>query len=196
MSEKITIKAARSVLAELEACSESREWLDGFRGSVPRAWAACARGDWLLWLAARVGVDRRLIVLAACDIAETALIHVPAVEDRPRIAIETARRWARGEATVAELRAAAYAAAYAASASATHRAAVAAYATHRAAASASADADAYATHRAAAYVAEADASARASSLRASAEIVRRHIPADVIVAALRGGASAPGQHTR
>ncbi|MFO0474195.1 MAG: putative immunity protein, partial [Alphaproteobacteria bacterium] len=68
-------------------------------------WADCERPDWLLWWAAH-SVPRQELVLAACDCAELALRYVPQGEDRPRLAIETARRWARGEATVKEVRAA------------------------------------------------------------------------------------------
>lgn len=44
--------------------------------------------------------------LLACAFAERALRFVPAGEERPRVAIETARRFARGEATREELDAA------------------------------------------------------------------------------------------
>lgn len=114
----------------LGACSDALAWLSAQEGSLYDAWRRCERGDWLLWLAARVGVDRRLLWLAACDCAEPALVHVPAGENRPRVAIETARRWAAGEATLEEVRsaAAAYASAYAAA----YAAAAAAYAAYAA----------------------------------------------------------------
>jgi hypothetical protein len=99
----------RALLEGLGACPEAIEWA-GDR-TPEQAWRECPRGDWLLWAAERVGVDRRLLVLAACDCAETALVHVPDGEERPRMAIETARAWARGEATIEEVRAAAGAAA-------------------------------------------------------------------------------------
>jgi len=44
--------------------------------------------------------------LMACDFAEAVLIYVPAGEDRPRRAIECARRFAAGDATREELAAA------------------------------------------------------------------------------------------
>jgi len=44
--------------------------------------------------------------LLACDFAERVLRLVPESEDRPRQAIDTARRFARGEATRKELKAA------------------------------------------------------------------------------------------
>jgi hypothetical protein len=62
-----------------------------------RWWAASRRGDHMLWLAARVGVRRQDLVLAACACARLVLPHVKAGEDRPLQAIRTAERWARGE---------------------------------------------------------------------------------------------------
>ncbi len=160
-------RARTSVLA-LRPCADAQEWILSVSGGTPsQAWARCPRGDWMLWLAARAEVDRRLVVLAACECARLALPYVPSGEDRPRAAIETAERWTRGEATMAEVRGAAayaYAAAYAAYA--------AAYA---------ADAAAYAAD-AAAYAAAAYARTRA--LRKCAAIVRRHIPWRVVAAAL------------
>ena len=71
----------------------------------------------MLWLDRNLGIltdcERREL---ACDFAERVLpIYEKANpgDDRPRIAIETARKYARGEATLEELNAA-YAAAYAA----------------------------------------------------------------------------------
>lgn len=43
------------------------------------------------------------IALLACDFAERALRFVPEGEDRPRIAIDTTRRWVRGEATIGQV---------------------------------------------------------------------------------------------
>jgi len=137
----------QGLLERLGACREAADWYDG-RDSE-QAWAECERGDWMLWVAGKLNVDRKVLVAAACECAELALVHVPDGEDRPRQAIETARAWVSGNATLEQVRkaaSAAYAAAYAVAA--------------RAAASA-ADAAAYAS--------------RAKSLRRSAEIVRAHI---------------------
>jgi hypothetical protein len=156
------------LLRRLNACSEAREWYEG--QDSQQAWLDCARGDWLLWIAARLDVDRTLIVLAACDCAELALRHVPAGEDRPRAAIDTARSWARGEATIEAVHAAADAAAYAsayaayAAADAAHAAADAAYAAYAATYAARAARAAYA----AAYAASA-AYAAADAARAAAD---------------------------
>ena len=77
------------LLARLGACDDAREWADSM--PAKRAWLRCQRGEWLLWFASRVRVDRKLVVLAACDCAELALQYVRAGEERPRKAIETAR---------------------------------------------------------------------------------------------------------
>lgn len=176
----------------LDPCSEAREWMLAQPGSAYDMWRRCDRGDWLLWLAARAGVGRRLVVLAACDCAETALVHVPSGEERPRIAIETARRWARGGATLVEVRYAAYAAYYAnAGGNAAYHAAAAAYAyggDADYAALASANAAYACAARAAANAADvADAAvARGRSLAASARLVRARIPWNFVRDALRG----------
>jgi len=177
-----------TALETVGACREAREWLRAERKRRPGAkrsierWEACPRGDWLLWLAAKAGVDRRMVVMAACAVAREALVHVPAGGDRPRRCIETAERWCRGEATIEDVRVARRTAAAAA-----HADADAADAAHAAAAYAAAAA-AYAAAAAAADAAAAAAAAaarvrdtvRAQSLARSAEIVRSIVPwADV-----------------
>jgi hypothetical protein len=74
--------------------------------TLQQAWDLCPRADWLLWLLARTGAERKLLTLAACACARTALPFVAAGEDRPRIAIEWIEAWARGEASLGEVRAA------------------------------------------------------------------------------------------
>ena len=177
------------LLYQLRACSEAIKWA---QGKDPQTfWDTCPRADWLLWLVGRM-VDkegwptRKEVVLVACDCAEEALSAIPAGENRPKDAIETARRCARGEATIDEVRsAAAYAEDYAAEAS---DAAAAAYADDYAA-DAAADASAYASaavyHAAYAACSAADYSAAVcAAFSASAgvpqnrllEIVRKRIP--------------------
>ncbi len=177
----------REHLVRLKACADAIEWAHSRSGTAADAWAACERGDWLLWVAARTGVDRRLVAFAACDCARPALDYVPAGEHRPRAAIETVEAWARGEASLGDVRAAA-AAAYASAATAataayatvaTAYAATAAYAVAAAAAAAAADVatatTAASAATAAARAASATATARAASHRRSAELVRARI---------------------
>jgi hypothetical protein len=110
-------------LVEMDACEEAVWWARGY-ASPQAAWAACERGDWMLWLAGRLAGEphsaaRKRLVLAACACVRLALEYVPRGEARPRTAVETAERWARDEGgvTLQDVRAAA-AAAYAAAAAA------------------------------------------------------------------------------
>ena len=159
----------QDLLKELHACNEAVAWFDS--RNPHRAWRECKRGDWMLWLAARLNIDRKLIVTAACDCVELSLRFVTAGEARPNEAINVTRRWLAGKATREEVRAAADAAADAAA-----NAADAAYAAYAANA---ADAAAYA----AAYAADA-AYAAAYAARGAGEkwlancakITRRIIP--------------------
>ena len=118
----------------------------------------------MLWLLGKVAgapgsKSRKRLVLCCCEVARLALKYVPKGEHRPRIAIETAERHCRGEATLEEVRAAAAAAA-------------AAYAYAAAAYAAAAAAAAYAD---AAYAAAyAYAAARERVRKQSADIVRKH----------------------
>jgi hypothetical protein len=118
---KIKLPAHVRKLQRRGACEDAimfaRKYEDPQRG-----WDECERGDWMLWLCGRLsgkpGSDaRKKLVLCACECARLSLKHVRAGEDRPRVAIETAERWARGDESVslADVRKAA-ASAYAASA--------------------------------------------------------------------------------
>jgi len=126
-SRKKTTKRVRSkkrsplaidVIRPFNPCREAVDWIEAHPGmTFERAWAECPRGDWMLWIAARLGVERKTLVLAACACARLALKFVKPGEERPLRCIETTERWARGEATIVEVctaRAAATAAAYAA----------------------------------------------------------------------------------
>jgi len=176
-----------ALLRRLGACHEGAEWASG--RDLETAWNECPRGDWLLWLAGRLEIERTVLARAAARCAETALQYVPAGEDRPRQAIEAVLRWA-DDPTAANLEAvrvarrnavavaayAAYAAAYAAAASA-------AYAAYASAASAYAYA----------YAASTASAARQQAQQRHAEIVREHIPFALILDAAQrrelGGAS-------
>lgn len=187
------------LLVALEACTPALEWAAD-QGAASVAWAECPRGDWMLWLAARAGVDRRLVVLAACDCARLAL---PVWEDRyrddarPRTAIETAERWARNEASARDAASAADAAACAGSAAysacgpgcaladAAHSAGSAAYTAVRV------HERAYSPYVTSATYA-ALAAARAGTHRRCADAIRARIPTETIrMAMLRVAESYP-----
>ena len=109
MFHKINMKNLKTYLKNLGACPDSLEWART-RKTSKAAWLACPRADWLLWLAPRIGIDKNLIILAACDVAESVLHLVPENEERPRKAIETARAFVANKATIEEAHAAARAA--------------------------------------------------------------------------------------
>ncbi len=98
---------------EATAWAKKRRWL--------HAWETCEDARWMLHAAAKVGVDPRLVVRAACACARTTLDRVPAGEERPRRAIEAAEAWTRGEATLDQVRQAANASYAAADASVVSR---------------------------------------------------------------------------
>jgi len=172
------MKTTQAILTELAACPEAVKWAG--RKTHKKAWETCKRGEWLLWIAGKVDIDRKLLVLAACACARTALKYVPDGEDRPRIAIETAEAWVRGEATIDQVRSASYAAAYAACAA---NAANAAHAANAANAAYAANAASYAASLAA-YAANAAHAADAAARKDMAAIVRKIIPFSVIKKAI------------
>lgn len=166
-------------LQRLKACQESILWARTTNAPPGELWRQCCRGDWMIWLADFAGADRRLVVLAACDCAELAREYAPLSDGAPsRRAIETARAWCRGEATIGNVRRAAYSAN-----SASYTACYATYAVNSAAACAAKAA--YATdfaHLTASYAAgvgdhiTAGAGVtRSKSLARAAQIIRRRI---------------------
>ena len=193
-------------LMGMRACGEAVKWTKTER-TPQSAWKNCERGDWMLWLIGRTiadkpwGDERKPLVLACCECARLALKYVPGGEDRPRIAIETAEAWARGEASREEVKKAATAAAdaYAAAADAAAAAADAAAADATAAAAAAyaaataayaaAAADAAAADAVAAAYAAADDDAddaRRDTLKTCADIVRKYYP-EVPTVKITGG---------
>lgn len=84
------------------------------RTHLGQVWEECPRGDWLLGLAIRVGVSRKLVVAAAADCAQMAQCYLPPGEKRPAVALRAASMWAEDGATGAETWAAGFQAASAA----------------------------------------------------------------------------------
>lgn len=175
--------------------------------SFTAAWAACGRGDWLAWLAWQARVDVRTLVRIACACARTALRYVPSCDDRPLRAIEIAERYGRGEhVAIADLQFAAdlssfasadasdaadaYATddAYAAAVDAVGAAADAAKAAYDDARGFNYDAGAFAisapVNAAGSYRCDASDAAFAQVRREHADIVRREVSAEMILAAL------------
>jgi len=97
-------------LQDLRACKEAKKWVAEQDGNAYSMWRCCHQGDWLLWLAARVGIDRKTLVNAACQAARTALVYVPDGETRPLHCIEVTEAWCRSSASLDDVDAAALAA--------------------------------------------------------------------------------------
>ena len=195
----MTVATLLRHMSRLDACEEATEWVQGLPADMPAsdAWQRCERADWLLWLAGRAEVDRKLVVLVACDCARLALpIWQKRYPEDGRVpaCIDTVERWTRGEATIEDVRAArraAYdAAAYADAAAydAAAYAAAAAYDAAYAAVYAAAAAAAAAAYDAAAAAYDAAAAARraqrASTLRQCADLTRARITWDTVERAL------------
>lgn len=89
-------------LQEYNACKESIRWIKQNNiQSLEKAWNICERGDWLLWMATRLSIDRRKLVLCAALYAHTIVQHME--DARSRDAVRIAFLWGRGKATDAEL---------------------------------------------------------------------------------------------
>ena len=101
------------------------------------AWRYCHRGDWMLWLAFKVGVNKRTLTLAKGLCAKT-VIHLMK-DQRSKDAVKAAIDYGEGKINDNKLNADAYAsAAYASAASAAYASAYASYAAYASDAAASA----------------------------------------------------------
>ena len=162
-----------------------------FRG----AWNNCPRGDWMLWIAKRVGIDIRLLTLAKGYCAKT-VIHLM-TDQRSKDAVKAAIDYGHGKIDDVQLRNAVYAAANAnanaadaayaanaANANASDAASDAAYAAAVAAYSAAYAANAvYVAANAAAYAAYAAAyaaDAAKKNQKATADICRKYLTKSVM----------------
>jgi hypothetical protein len=159
-------------------CRGGREYYES-KSSSEAAWNDCGRGNWLLWIAAGLEVDRKLLVKAAALCAST--VRHLMTDKRSTDAIDACLRYAAGEIGQREMEAYAEAACDARmdASSARDGRFEAADAAERAARTH--EADAYAVSLVAIYVASADIlsrasgsgyEARAASLRLSADICR------------------------
>jgi len=179
-------------LKKLNVCEKAVEWLEN-QPDWQIAWNNCERGDWMLWLLAKLSgspetKNRMKLTLVACECARFALPFVEKGEKRPLKAIETAEKWTRGEPdiTYQMVRSAAYTAhtaynTWTACALASYAAAHAAYSAVAAAAYAAVAAedvaDAYAVAAAPIpYAWAADANTKTQILKQCADIVRKHYP--------------------
>jgi len=175
------------LLLRLDACEDARTWAVT-QPDLRTAWTVCQRADWMLWIAAML-LPRPVVVLAACDCAETVvhLIKDGGSQMAALLALHIAREWAEDREDPETVRAASDAAyySYAAAASSTHASRAAVYAANIVhdytidAAAYAADAASYA----AAAVSAADCD-RQSALAHMVTLVRARISADTICASV------------
>jgi hypothetical protein len=145
------------------ACQDGREWATANCQTMREAWGK-ARPDWVVWIATRPGVlTNKELKLFAVHCARAALAIVTNPDLRSVEAVNVAERHANGQATGAELSAAARSAAAVAHAAAAYDAAAARSAAY-AAAAAHAAAHAAAAHDAAHAAAYAAAAAHAAAV--------------------------------
>ena len=91
MSERWTMA---EVLAPYEPCSDAVEWMGN--GDPRTCWEECPHGEWLLWVAAMVGVCPRLVGRAACACARSVVEFLDTEDTRARAALSLAETWAHG----------------------------------------------------------------------------------------------------
>jgi hypothetical protein len=136
------MKRAIDIIKSYKPCNAAVKWLG--KRTVEQMVNECERGDWLLWLAEKAGLDLQPLTLAKARCAKT-VVHLMK-DERSIKAVEVAERFGLGQATREELADAAYAAAdvdfAAADAYTAYAAAYAAYAAVDAAYTAYAAADA------------------------------------------------------
>jgi hypothetical protein len=139
---KLSKKEFLDILKEKKACLEAAKWVNEHQAETfAEIWNECDRADWMLWIMdkkikEKEWPSKQTVVLCACDCAETAMKFVPEDEHRPKIAIQTARKWAEGKVSERECGKAAadayasyaYSAASSASVYAAYHAAAASYA--------------------------------------------------------------------
>ena len=88
----------------LEESGAQRDVIDGlasFGDDWEAMWNACPRGDWLLGIAERVGVDHNALLRAAIGCAELALDYV--VGDEARDVLRVASMWIEGSVSKLEM---------------------------------------------------------------------------------------------
>ena len=88
-------------LIKLHPCPQSIAWI-GLR-TLREAWEECDRADWMAWLIGKL-LPREVAIPAFCACARILLHRVPVGEDRPRVALDLAEAFARGEVAVLQVR--------------------------------------------------------------------------------------------
>ena len=85
------MKTIHELLHELDACSEATQWAEQY-STIEEIVQNVHRGDWLLWLAQKVGVELKPLILAKVNCAKT-VIHLMK-DERSLKALEVAEKFA------------------------------------------------------------------------------------------------------
>ena len=93
------MKKLDSLLRELGACSDAKKWASG--RTIEEVVETCERGDWLLWLAAKIKINKRKLFLAKGYCART--IYHLMKDERSKKAINVAILYGENKATEKEL---------------------------------------------------------------------------------------------
>jgi hypothetical protein len=173
-------------LEQLDACEDALQWVNN--RTIEQAVADCHRGDWLLWLASKLGIDKRKLTLAKGHCANT--VRHLMKEPLSIAAVDASIAYGEGKIGEEELKLARAGADEAACAAGSASAYAAwAYAAYSAVADWNAEADAEAASDAAAsYAAAAEAAADVyaaaaaikNNLKQTADICRKYI-GDLII---------------
>jgi hypothetical protein len=174
-AEIVTKEMVLALLKRLDACGDAVEWFTAWP-SPKQAWAACKRPDWMLWIAARLGI-RGPMLHAAADCAETAKHMWP---PGPECGDAIAACRAVADDDTAENRSAANSAARAADSAANSAANSAASAAYGAAYGAADSADRAAYSAASAAYGAAYGAADSAADKHMADLVRARIPYAII----------------
>jgi hypothetical protein len=184
-------------ISQFSPCSEGQKYYDS-KATAAEAWRDCERGDWMLWIAHKLDIDRRTLTRAKALCANT--VRHLMKDKRSTDAIDAALLYADGKITENELDAyatRAFSAQWKAEWEAKQKAASATYnatyATYDAASAAAYAASAYA---ASAYAASADAASAAvayavayavacAAAYADAEVADAEVAAAEVAAATR-----------
>ena len=183
------MKTFAQSLRDMRACSPALAWV-GDKG-LTEAWNTCTEPSWMTWLVGRLPIDSKLLILAACDCAETAWRYCDGETlQAAMLAVHVTREYCAGHADLEDVRAARSAAAAYANAAGDAAAAYASAATTAAAAyavayavAAAAAGTAYAAY-AVAYAVAADGGTREKAKAECCALIRERIPASLVATEL------------
>lgn len=98
------IEAMKTEIDKFDPCSDGLDFRKKFK-TFEEAWNACERGDWMLWIAAKLKVDIRILTLAKGLCANT-VKHLMK-DNRSTAAVDAAIAFGNGEIDENELETAA-----------------------------------------------------------------------------------------